>query len=178
MADVHATVPGCATVPSATAAADFLRRQPGSLGHLAVTMAGRTAIVALGLYAAGFRKGVWPTAFGGVLALELAILAMLYVRDAPAGDPADYCPTLPTVDSAGDLLDGKPGALLRVAGDTLVRAGEMGIGMWLAGGSEQIVAKALAGSVTIEAFVVAWTAVDRRTRAQAAQILRSIPTPA
>lgn len=73
--------------------------------------------------------------------------------------------TLPSSDAVADLLDGKPGALLGVVGSTLLRAGLIGAGMYVAGfrKRKQLVRGSIAGALAIELFVFGWVAHKRRT---------------
>lgn len=74
--------------------------------------------------------------------------------------------TLPTADSAYRMLQGEFGGLVDSAAWTLWRAVLAGTGMYVSGEREDVVTKAVIGSLAVEAFVVVWaaTAVEERAR--------------
>ena len=63
---------------------------------------------------------------------------------------------LPSGRAAVDLVTGKPGGLVRTVGCTLGRAVLIGTGMWLGGKRDNLGRDAVAGALTIEAFVLGW----------------------
>lgn len=63
---------------------------------------------------------------------------------------------LPSGRAAVDLVNGKPGGLVKTVACTLGRAALIGTGMWLGGKRENLGRDAVAGAVGIEAFVLAW----------------------
>lgn len=63
---------------------------------------------------------------------------------------------LPSQSSAYDLVTGQPGAVPRVAAHVVVRAGLIAIGLYAAGARKDLARHALGGSLSIEAFVLAW----------------------
>jgi hypothetical protein len=74
--------------------------------------------------------------------------------------------TLPTADSAYRMLQGEFGGLVDSAAWTLWRAVLTGAGMYVGGEREDVVTKALIGSLAVEAFVVFWAATAAEERAR------------
>jgi hypothetical protein len=68
------------------------------------------------------------------------------------------CASVPSSEAAYRLVEGDVGALGAVAGTMVLRAGLVGAGLYVAGERDpKTLAKyAAAGSVAIEAFVLAW----------------------
>lgn len=64
--------------------------------------------------------------------------------------------TLPSGRAAVDLVNGKPGGLVKTIACTIGRAALIGTGMWIGGKRENLGRDAVAGAVGIEAFVLAW----------------------
>lgn len=62
--------------------------------------------------------------------------------------------SLPSEIAARDLISGRPGAAPRVATWTLVRAGLIGTGLYLAGERKNLMKYALAGALSVEVFVL------------------------
>lgn len=60
-----------------------------------------------------------------------------------------------------DLIEGRPGALVRTAGLTVLRAGLVAPGLYAAGVRERLAVKSLAASTSITLFLLAWYAVKR-----------------
>jgi hypothetical protein len=58
-------------------------------------------------------------------------------------------------------MNGEPGALPLVLAHTALRAGIIGVGLFIAGERRQIVRHALVSSLAIEAFVLGWAAYQR-----------------
>jgi hypothetical protein len=78
------------------------------------------------------------------------------------------CPALPSGSSAVALIGGDLRALPLAAAHTAVRAALVGAGLLAAGERAHVVKKAVAGSLAIEAFVLAWAAWKlRRGRIEA-----------
>jgi hypothetical protein len=73
-------------------------------------------------------------------------------------------PTLPSAGSAMAFVRGEPGAFPVVALHTLLRAGIIGAGLYVAGTRRNIVRTSLVSSLAIEAFVLCW-AVHQNNRA-------------
>jgi len=69
--------------------------------------------------------------------------------------------TLPSATSALALVNGVPGALLTVVAHTTLRAGIIGLGLWLSGENQRVVRRAFVSSLSIEAFVLAWAAYQK-----------------
>jgi hypothetical protein len=70
---------------------------------------------------------------------------------------------LPSSDSARDMINGEPGAALRVLGHMAGRAALMGTGMMIAGIPWRTTLKAsLAATVTIEAFALLWFGAQKK----------------
>ena len=65
---------------------------------------------------------------------------------------------LPSGEAAKALMQGAPGALGPVVGYTLLRAGLIGAGLYVAGQRQGVVRGALAGALAIELWVLAWAA--------------------
>ena|ERR1700682_2832344 len=76
-------------------------------------------------------------------------------------------PTLPSAGSALAFVRGEPGALPVVALHTVLRAGIIGAGLYVAGTRRNIVRTAMVSSLAIEAFVLCW-AVYQNNRAPVA----------
>jgi hypothetical protein len=75
------------------------------------------------------------------------------------------CPTLPSSESAQDLIDGKPGALPRVVAHTALRAGLVAVGMYAVGiRGRDLAFGALGGAIGIEMFVFGYRAYQSRTK--------------
>jgi hypothetical protein len=77
--------------------------------------------------------------------------------------PAAMCPALPSGSSAVALLNGDPGALPIAIGHTLLRSVLVGAGLLVAGERTHVVRNAIAGSLAIETFVLAWAAWKLKT---------------
>ena len=78
---------------------------------------------------------------------------------APPSDPRE----LPSSRSAIDLVEGKPGAIWRAGGHTLLRAGLIGTGLYVIGSDRNphLWARALGGAMAIEVFALGWVLVRR-----------------
>jgi hypothetical protein len=74
--------------------------------------------------------------------------------------------TYPTADAAYRMLQGEFGGLFDSVSWTLWRAVLAGTGMYLSGEREDVVAKALIGSLTVEAFVILWAATAAEEQAR------------
>jgi hypothetical protein len=72
------------------------------------------------------------------------------------GRSAALPPALPSASSALALARGEPGALPIVVAHTALRAGIIGIGLYVSGQRRRIVRTAVVSSVAIEAFVLCW----------------------
>lgn len=115
-----------------------------------------TAASRLGLRVAPVGQGSTQTIIPVLYALGQANPAAPVV--AP---PAAFCPSLPSSESAYELVSGQPSGLVNVARDLLVRGALVGAGVWVgrrlvgrpvaAGEALQL---GLFGSVGIEAFVL------------------------
>jgi hypothetical protein len=68
---------------------------------------------------------------------------------------------LPSAEAARQLVRGDGGALFKVAGTTLLRAGLIGTGLYVAGQHRRLVRSAIAGALAVEVFVLAWAWLDR-----------------
>lgn len=79
------------------------------------------------------------------------------------GEPPAMCPALPSGSSAVALLNGDPGALPIAIGHTLLRSVLVGAGLLVAGERTHVVRNAIAGSLAIETFVLAWAAWKLKT---------------
>jgi hypothetical protein len=65
-------------------------------------------------------------------------------------------PALPSASSALALARGETGALPLVVCHTALRAGIIGVGLYVSGQRRNLVRTALVSSVAIEAFVLGW----------------------
>jgi len=81
---------------------------------------------------------------------------------APPSDPRE----LPSSRSAIDLVEGKPGAIWRAGGHTLLRAGLIGTGLYVIGADRNphLWARALGGAMAIEVFALGWVLVNCQER--------------
>lgn len=72
--------------------------------------------------------------------------------------------SLPSSDAVALALSGDPAGILTVVGSTLLRAGLIAGGMYLAGvrGQKTLVRGSLGGALGIEAFVFMWVASQRK----------------
>jgi hypothetical protein len=87
----------------------------------------------------------------------------------PNGCPR--CPaTLPSAQSAADLVEGKPGSLGRVAAHMTLRAGLLAPGIFLAGvrDPKKLALASLGGSAGIECFVLGYQLIQKWRAARAA----------
>lgn len=80
-----------------------------------------------------------------------------------------HCPSLPSSESAYDLVTGKPWSPLTVARDLVLRGLLIGGGMAVYNAAfdiedEYVIQKAIAGSAGIEVFVLAWTWLKRPSK--------------
>jgi hypothetical protein len=80
----------------------------------------------------------------------------------PPSDPRE----LPFSRSAIDLVEGKPGALWRAGGHTLLRAALIGGGLYVIGADRNphLWARALGGAMAIEVFALGWVLVNRQEK--------------
>lgn len=70
--------------------------------------------------------------------------------------------SLPSGQSAIELMEGKPGAGVKVIGHTLLRAGLIAVGLYAAGDrGEKLYTRALGSACAIEAFVLVWVAANK-----------------
>jgi hypothetical protein len=65
-------------------------------------------------------------------------------------------PALPSASSALALARGEPGALPVVVAHTALRAGIIGVGLYVSGQRQNLVRTAFVSSLAIEAFVLGW----------------------
>ena len=63
---------------------------------------------------------------------------------------------MPSYEAACDLYRGDPDAIWKVGLGTVSRAAVIGVGLYAAGEREKLVLYSLAGSLAVEAFVLAW----------------------
>jgi hypothetical protein len=143
--------PVCASMPSATAARDFMAGRPGSIPHLLVSYAGRTAIVAAGMYTVGKRKNLVRDSAAGAALIELSLLTYFSIKQNQATSE------MPSQNNVAQFLSGKPQYAAPVIGDVLLRTLEISAGMALVGGAgDHQLRDAFAGSVAIELFILAY----------------------
>ena len=74
-------------------------------------------------------------------------------------------PALPSGNAALAFVQGQQGALPAVVGYTLLRAGLIGVGLYVAGQRRYIVRHALVSSLAIEAFVLGWAVYSQNRTA-------------
>lgn len=67
----------CASLPSSSAAADFLAGRDGGLLGVVASTAGRAALIGTGLYIAGERDRLVRNAIAGALAIEVFVLTWI-----------------------------------------------------------------------------------------------------
>ncbi len=72
---------------------------------------------------------------------------------------------LPSASAAANLLDGKPGGLAECVTATVVRGALIAIGLRAAGVKKprELAKLGLAGALSIEAFVLLWVGLQRKT---------------
>lgn len=146
-----ATASVCVTMPSAAAARDFVIGAPNSLGPLLLSYAGRTAVVAAGMAAAGKRDHLWRDAFAGTAVVELALLGYFCL------DQNRHSTKIPTQEHIANLLQGKSNALLPVIVDVATRTLEIAGGMAIAGSRKNNLKYAFAGSLAVEALILIYS---------------------
>lgn len=143
--------PVCASMPSATAARDFMAGVPGSVPHLLVSYAGRAAIVAAGMYAAGKREHLARDAAAGAALIELSLLTYFgFEQNRNSSE-------IPSQNNLAKFLNGRAQYAVPILGDVLLRALEISAGMALVGGSgDRQMRDALAGSIAVELFILVY----------------------
>lgn len=72
--------------------------------------------------------------------------------------------SLPSGESASDLVHGVPGALPRVIWHTALRSALVGVGLSVAGMRDprDLVRYSIAGALGIEAFVLSWAFANKK----------------
>jgi hypothetical protein len=82
------------------------------------------------------------------------------------GTPVSTLAGLPSGESAEALARGEPGALPKVVGHTILRAGLVGIAMSVAGMTWKtgLLRYSLAGALGIEAFVLVWAFLNKEQK--------------
>src|SRR5581483_2673546 len=145
--ETQPTAPVCATMPSAASARDFMAGAPGSFPRLLVSYAGRTAVIALGMYAAGSREHVVRDAAAGAAVIEAALLAYF-------DDPGNRASAqIPSQRHIARLLNGDLRAGVSAGVDVLLRMLEISGGMILVGNEKHRFRYALGGSLAVEFFL-------------------------
>lgn len=71
------------------------------------------------------------------------------------------CASLPSSEAAMRLVQGDPSASIAVVTTSLLRAGLIGVGLFLAGEREHLLRNSLAAAGAIETFVLGWTYFHR-----------------
>lgn len=89
---------------------------------------------------------------------------MLTKQTADSAAAARSAPSLPSASSALAFVRGEPGAFPVVALHTLVRAGIIGTGLYVAGTRRNLFRTAIVSSLAIETFVICW-AIHQNNRA-------------
>ncbi len=73
-----------------------------------------------------------------------------------ANQPGVTCPSLPSSETAYQVVRGEGMGFVKLVRDLTVRAGLIGVGMFVAGEREHLIRNSLAGSAGIEVFVLGW----------------------
>lgn len=145
------TAPVCVTMPSANSARDFMAGTPGSLTRLVVSYLGRTAIVAAGMAAAGKREHLWRDAAAGTAIIEAMILSHF-------SNPANQkTVAMETQQNIARFLQGNPQYILPILTDIVLRAGQIGLGMFIVGAQRSNPWEVISGSAAIELFIMLYT---------------------
>jgi hypothetical protein len=90
---------------------------------------------------------------------------MLARQTAQSAQEASLPPALPSASSALALARGEPGALPVVVAHTALRAGIIGVGLYVSGQRQRVVRTAFVSSLAIEAFVLCWAMWQNNRRA-------------
>lgn len=138
-------------MPSASAARDFMEGTPGSLAKLVASYVGRTAIVATGMAAAGKRENLLRDAAAGTAIIEALILT--HFSNPENRKTAD----IETQQNISRFLQGNTQYILPIVTDIILRAGQIGLGMFVVGAKTSNAWEALAGSAAIELFIAIYT---------------------
>jgi hypothetical protein len=142
--------PVCASMPSAIAARDFMAGRPGALAHMLVSYAGRTAIIAAGMYASGKREHLTRDAAAGAAVIEIALLTYFGFPKNQATDQ------VPSQHNLSQFLNGNMHAGIRVGIDVALRTLEISSGMAFVGQDPHRFRHALAGSLAVELFILSY----------------------
>ncbi len=134
-------------MPSAASARDFMAGDPGSFPRLLVSYAGRTAVIALGMYAAGSREHLLRDAAAGAAVIEAGLLAYFDF------EPNRATAQIPTQRHIAQLLNGNGRAAVSASVDVLLRMLEISGGMVLVGDQKHRFRYALGGSLAVEFFL-------------------------
>jgi len=138
-------------MPSAVSARDFMAGVPGSFPRLLISYAGRTAVIAAGMYAAGSRQNVLSEAAAGAAVIEATLLA--YFDDPQRRQSAQ----IPSQRHVAQLLNGDLRAGVSVGVDVFLRMVEISGGMVLVGNSKHMFRHALGGSLAVEFFLALYS---------------------
>lgn len=119
---------------------------PGSFPRLLVSYAGRTAVIAAGMYAVGSRENILRDAAASAAVIEAALLAYF---DA---EPSHATAQLPAQRHIEQLLNGNAQAGALVGVDIFLRMLEISGGMVLVGNQKHRFRYALGGSAAVAFF--------------------------
>jgi hypothetical protein len=78
------TCPPCVTLPSAQAASQMIRGEPGGWPGVVGSTLFRAGLIALGLWAVGERKNVFRNSLAGACSVELFVIAWAAAHQNPA----------------------------------------------------------------------------------------------
>jgi len=123
--------------------------------HLLSSYVTRSLIVGLGMVAAGKRTHVVRDALAGTAVIEAVILAYFYAKPRSSAE-------LHTQQHVAQFLQGDTSAIIPITEDTLIRAIEIGFGMYMAGTRKGIVKDSLAGSAAVQALIIAYSMMAGR----------------
>jgi hypothetical protein len=96
---------------------------------------------------------------------DAQLQTMLAQQTAQSAAVARTSPTLPSAGSAMAFVRGEPGAFPVVLLHTVVRAGIIGAGLYVAGTRRNVLRTAVVSSLAIETFVLCW-AVHQNNQAR------------
>lgn len=124
---------------------------PGSFSKLVISYLGRTAIVAAGMAAAGKREHVLRDAAAGTAIIEALIL--MHFSSPENRKSTD----IQTQQNIAKFLQGNPQYALPILADVVLRAGQIGLGMFVVGAKNTNPWETIAGSAAIELFIAIYT---------------------
>jgi len=141
----------CVPMPSAESARAWMAGAPDSLVPLLLSYAGRTAVVAAGMYAAGKRQHLWRDAAAGTAVIELVLLSYFNAEQNRK------TPNIPSQQHVQDWLQGKPGSFPPLIIDVIARTLEISAGIAFAGTKSHTFRDAFAGSLAVQTFITVYS---------------------